>query len=134
MLRFRNAEARPIEATLTLPVPIHAALVRLSARIGERALVATAQRRAAARATYEDALDRGRTAVLHEEVLRGIHMISVGQVPPGQEVAGTGTWIMPFIDTSDLAYATVTLETDLKIVCAAGTVRLDAHTEITLVR
>jgi hypothetical protein len=35
---FRNAEARPTEATLTFPVPIHAALVGLSARIGERAL------------------------------------------------------------------------------------------------
>lgn len=30
---FRNAEARPIEATLTFPVPIHAALVGLSARL-----------------------------------------------------------------------------------------------------
>jgi hypothetical protein len=53
--------------------------------------VPTAQRRATARATYEDALDRGRTVVLHEEVLRGIHMILVGQVSPGQEVLATLT-------------------------------------------
>jgi hypothetical protein len=32
---FGNAEARPIEVTLTFPVPLHAALVGLSARIGE---------------------------------------------------------------------------------------------------
>jgi hypothetical protein len=130
---FRNAEARPIEATLTFPVPIHAALVGLSARIGERALAATAQRRAAARATYEDTLDRGRTAVLHEEVLWDVHMILVGQVLPGQEVAVTGTCIMPLADSDDLARTTVTLEADLEIACAAGTLRLHAPIETTVV-
>jgi hypothetical protein len=114
-------------------VPIHAALVGLSARIGERALAATAQRRATARAPYEDTLDRGRTAVLHEEVLRDVHMILVGQVLPGQETAVTGTCIMPLADSDDLARTTVTLEADLEIACAAGTLRLHAPIETTVV-
>jgi hypothetical protein len=31
-------------------------------------------------------LERGKTAVLHEEVLRGVHMLSVGHVAPGDEI------------------------------------------------
>ena len=90
---FRNAEATSIEATLTFSVPIHATLVRLTARVGDRELVAVALARDAARQTYEEAIDRGKTAVLHEEVLRGVHQLCVGHVPPGGEVAVRSTWI-----------------------------------------
>src|SRR6185437_10813452 len=65
---FRNAEAGSIEATITFPLPVHATLFALEARIGDRVLVARAARREAARRTYEDAIDRGKAAVLHEEV------------------------------------------------------------------
>jgi len=92
--RFRNAEPDPIEATITFPVPVAATVFRLTARIGARVLEGRVRRREAARGTYEDALDRGRAAVLHEEVLRGVHMLSVGQVPPGQEVDVTFAWAM----------------------------------------
>jgi hypothetical protein len=91
---FRNAESGSIEATLTFPVPVHATLFSLQARIGERVLVARAKRKDAARADYESAIDRGKTAVLHEEVLRGVHMLSVGHVPPGAEVAVEFSWAM----------------------------------------
>ncbi|HEY0790587.1 MAG TPA: VIT domain-containing protein, partial [Chthoniobacterales bacterium] len=83
---FRNGEPSSIEATITFPVPVHATLVRLTARIDGRDLVAIAMDRSAARDTYEDAIDRGKTTVLHEEVLRGVHQLSVGHVPPGAEV------------------------------------------------
>src|ERR1051325_843439 len=91
---FRNDESSSIEATLTFPVPVHATLFALQARIGERVLVARAKRKEAARADYEAAIDRGKTAVLHEEGLRGVHMLSVGQVPPGTEVAVEFRWAM----------------------------------------
>src|SRR5215472_13270143 len=91
---FRNNEPASIEATLTFPVPVHATLFALQARIGERVLDARAQRKDAARADYEQAIDRGKTAVLHEEVLRGVHMLSVGHVPPGREVAVEFRWAM----------------------------------------
>src|SRR5690349_9704576 len=74
---FRNDEPASIEATLTFPVPVHATLARLTARIGDRELVAAALARNAARDTYEDAIDRGKTTVLHEEVLRGVHQLCV---------------------------------------------------------
>jgi hypothetical protein len=63
---FRNAEEESIEATLTFPVPVHATLFDLRAKIGERSLVAKASRKDAARATYEDAIGRGKSAVLHK--------------------------------------------------------------------
>jgi hypothetical protein len=152
--RFRNAERRSIEATLTFPVPVHAALVGLSAQIGGRKLLAQAQRKAAAREIYESAIDRGKTAVLHEEALRGVHMISVGHVPPGQEVAVLGTWVMPLAATSgdtatllipttvgdvygrsplpdsdDLTHAPIVLEAELEVSCDNGHAEL-AHSRL----
>src|SRR6185437_8539869 len=72
--------ATSFEATITFPLPVHATLFALEARVGERVLSARAAGREAARRTYEDALDRGKAAVLHEEVLRGVHMLSIGQL------------------------------------------------------
>src|SRR5258707_4688421 len=58
---FRNIESRSIEATLTFPVPVHATLFWLQARIGERVLRARARSKSAARAEYEAAIDSGKT-------------------------------------------------------------------------
>ena len=69
---FRNAERESIEVTATMPVPVHAQLVAMSARIGGRMLRATAMARTEARAAYEQRLEAGRTAVLHEELIRGV--------------------------------------------------------------
>ncbi|MFC7477066.1 VIT domain-containing protein [Dankookia sp. GCM10030260] len=92
---FRNAESQSIEATLTFPVPVHATLFGLAARIDGRLLRGVAQRREAARTQYEAAVDRGRSAVLHEEVLRGVHMLSLAHVPPGAEVTVASDWAVP---------------------------------------
>ena len=96
---FRNDEAESIEATLTFPVPVHAVLTRLTTRIGERTLTAQARRKDAARARYEAAIDAGRTAVLHEQAMPGIHILSVGHVPPGNEVAVSSVWAQPLART-----------------------------------
>jgi hypothetical protein len=93
--RFVNAEASSIEATLTFPVPLHAALVGLTARIDGRTLTGHARRHTAARERYEAGISEGRSAVLHEEVLRGVHMVSVGQVRPGGEVTVSGLFVVP---------------------------------------
>lgn len=145
---FRNAEDRSIEATMTFPVPVHAALVGMTARIDGRTLVASTKRKKQARATYEQAMDDGKTAVLHEEALRGIHMISVGHVPPGKEVTVSGIWAMPLqassggtrlsipttvgdvygrsplADSDDLVHAAVRLEAEVVVSCDGGIARL----------
>jgi hypothetical protein len=90
---FRNGEDISIEATLTFPVPVHATLCRLVAAIGGRTLVASALPRDKARDRYEEAVDDGKTAVLHEELLRGIHMLSIAHIPPGSVVTVAHGWI-----------------------------------------
>lgn len=85
--RFRNAEQVPIEAIMTFPVGFDAVVTGLSATIDGRRMVGVAQEQSEARETYETALDEGRLSVLHEEALRGIHILSVGALPPGAEVS-----------------------------------------------
>lgn len=85
--QFSNAEETPIEAILTFPVGFDAAVTELAATIDGRRLLGVAKEAAEARETYEAALDEGRLSVLHEEALRGIHVLSVGALPPGAQVA-----------------------------------------------
>ena len=89
---YRNSEAKPIEALLTLPVPVQAAFFGLTAKVGDRHLTGIAQKREKARATYEDAVDEGKTAVLHEELLRGVHSLSVANLAAGAEAEVTIRW------------------------------------------
>ena len=89
---FRNDEDHPIEAILTFPSPIHATVFSLKVRTGDRELSALARPRTAAVAEYEAALDDGKTAVLHEELLKGIHKLSVANLGPGQEVGIEATY------------------------------------------
>lgn len=91
--RLRNIEAHNIEATLTFPIPVHAVLFDLQARIDGRLVRARAERRDRARRTYEDAIDRGKAAVLHEELLRGVHMVSA-HIAPGAEIEVRAAWCM----------------------------------------
>jgi hypothetical protein len=92
---FRNEESQDIEPTMTFPVPVDAVLCSLKARIDGRELVAVAAPKEEARETYEAAIDSGGSAVLHEELIKGVHMLSVGRVAPGAEVVVTSTFVAP---------------------------------------
>jgi len=134
--RFRNSEDSSIEATITFPLPVHATLFSLKARIGERTLWAHAEARVEARRTYEAAIESGKTAVLHEEVLRGVHMLTVGHVPPGAEIevvtlwavtatlAGNGATLRIPLTVGDI-YGRSGLPDSDELVHAAGTARAD---------
>ena len=141
---FRNDEDASIEATMTFPAPVHATLLKLSACIDGRTVVGSAKRHQKARETYEAGIDAGKTAILHEEKLRGVHMISVGHIAPGKEISVTGTWAMavaatgkgallripvtvgeiygrsPLSDADDLAHGGVLQEADLDVTCSSG--------------
>lgn len=84
--RFANVEDKPIEAILVMPVGFDAVVTGLRAVVDDRVLVAVAKPKVKARDDYEAALDEGKLAVLHEEVLRGVHALSVGNLAPGKEV------------------------------------------------
>lgn len=92
---FKNVEKRPIEATMTFPVPFDAAVYEIQANVDGRILKGKAQAAVEARETYEAAIDDGKRAVLHEELLRGLHMLSVGNVAPGVEIEVTASYVVP---------------------------------------
>lgn len=92
---FKNVEKRPIEATMTFPVPFDAAVYEIQAKVDGRILKGKAQAAVEARETYEAAIDDGKRAVLHEELLRGLHMLSVGNVAPGVEIEVTASYVVP---------------------------------------
>ena len=95
---FRNAEKQSIEATMTFPVPVDATLCALSARIDGRTLNAGRAGPQARRARpTRGAVDKGKAAVLHEELLKGIHMLSVAHVRSGREIVVTDTWTAPLV-------------------------------------
>ena len=95
--RFRNDEKRPIEAVLSFPVAFDAVVTSLECEVAGRRLKGQAQARKKARETYEAAIDDGKTAVLHEELLRGLHMVSVANVAPDAEIVVTATYVQPLV-------------------------------------
>ena len=149
---FRNDEDASIEATITFPVPVDATLTGLTARIGDRVLTGRAKARDEARDTYETAIDEGRSAVLHEEALRGIHVLSIAHVPPGAEIAvesrhvqalsfvgevarlripttvGQIYGVSPLLDSDDLVTGTVVHEAEIEVVCEDGKASLEGVT------
>ena len=151
---FRNVEAESIEVTATMPVPVHAQLAAMSVRIGGRVLRAAAMARTKARAAYEEGLEAGHTAALHEELIRGVHMISVGHVPPGEEVAVASTWVQPLshdgsayalkipttvgecygrsplADSDDLLIGDTVHRAELSVACPDGTAHLLSGTPL----
>ncbi|RYH07617.1 VIT domain-containing protein [Tropicimonas sp. IMCC6043] len=101
---FRNAEEVPIEVVLTMPVGFDAVVTGLSASIGERTFEAQAKAKTTAREVYENAIDDGRLAVLHEEALRGVHILSVGSLPAGEEVSVTLEAVAPLTNLDGVPF------------------------------
>jgi hypothetical protein len=93
--KFENKEAKPIEAILTFPVPYDAAVTRISTVIDGRKLVGRAQPKAKARETYEAAIDEGKAAILHEQLLKGLHMVSVANVKSGSHIEVVANFVAP---------------------------------------
>ena len=101
---FNNAENVPIEAILTMPVGFDAVMTGLRARIGDRELVARAKANEMARQDYETAIDEGKMAVLHEEALRGVHVLSIGSLAPGSEVEVVLETVAPMTNSAGLPF------------------------------
>jgi hypothetical protein len=109
--QFLNAEEAPIEAVMTFPVGFDSVLCGLTATIDGRRLVAVAQEQVAARETYEAGLDEGRLSILHEELLRGIHMLSVGAIPPGAEVEVELEQVVPLSNAGGVPFLRLPMTT-----------------------
>ncbi|MCE5972612.1 VWA domain-containing protein [Sinirhodobacter sp. WL0062] len=92
---FQNDEDMPIEAIMTFPVGFEATVTNLELHVDKRVITAVAKSRSAARETYEEAIDRGKLAVLHEELLRGLHAVSIANLAPGAMVKLIATMVLP---------------------------------------
>jgi hypothetical protein len=93
--RFQNDTTGPIEAVMTFPVPFNAVVTRLEAEVDGRKLIGVASAKAKARETFETAIDNGKSAVLHEELLPGIHMVSVANVRSKTFIDVTAHFVAP---------------------------------------
>jgi hypothetical protein len=94
---FSNQEDVPIEAILTMPVGFNAVVTGLFATIDGRKLRAVAKLKKAARDNYEAAIDQGKMAILHEEALRGIHVLSIGHLASGKVVEVQLRMVVPLV-------------------------------------
>ena len=97
---FKNDEGVSIEAILTMPVAFDAVVTGLEAMIDGRKLLAVSKAKKEARETYEGAIDAGKMTILHEEALRGVHVLSVGQLGAGKEVSVIIETVAPLMQLS----------------------------------
>jgi Ca-activated chloride channel homolog len=83
---FKNAAAKPIEAVYVFPASTRAAVHGMRMRIGARVIEARIDRKAKARADYEEAKSDGKRAALLEEQRSNVFTMNVANVMPGDRI------------------------------------------------
>lgn len=83
--RYANPTSGPIEAIYTFPLPWGAVLLSMELEIGERRLSGVVVEKKAAQSRYEDAIDKGDTAVLLERASDGLYTVNVANLLPGEK-------------------------------------------------
>jgi Ca-activated chloride channel family protein len=83
--RYRNATATNIEAVYTFPVPSGATLLDLEVRLGDKLLIGVVVEKRTAEAQYEEAIDKGDTAIMLERVADGLYTLNLGNLMAGEE-------------------------------------------------
>jgi Ca-activated chloride channel family protein len=107
---FTNPFDEKIEAVYVFPLPQGAAVDDMTMRVGERTIKGQVMRRAEARATYEQAKERGQVASLLDQERPNVFTQSVANIMPGEDVtvtisyvellkyeAGTYEWTFPMV-------------------------------------
>jgi Ca-activated chloride channel family protein len=92
---YRNAEAVNIEATYSFPLPFEATLLHLAVRLNDKSLLGRVAERQQAEREYEEAVDAGNTAVMLEEVERGLYTMNVGNLMAGELAEVTMRFALP---------------------------------------
>lgn len=106
---FSNTYERTIEAIFTFPVPFEGVLTAFSADIDGRQLSAAAKAKNEAREDYEEAISQGKMAILHEEPLRGLHMLSIGQLASGKTARIDTEMVIPLSTTGSTPFLKIPL-------------------------
>ena len=84
--QFHNANASPVEALYTFPLPDDAAVDDMTMTIGHRVVRGEIKRREEARQIYEAAKSAGQTASLLDQERPNIFTQTVANIMPGQDV------------------------------------------------
>ncbi len=98
---FGNHNQKPINAVYLFPLPHQAAIHDLSIRMGSRVIRAVIQRKAQARATYENAARQGKVAALLEQERPNLFQQSVANLMPGTELTVRTVLDMPVAFVGD---------------------------------
>ncbi|HEY0708359.1 MAG TPA: VIT domain-containing protein [Polyangia bacterium] len=84
---FENTGQKPIEAVYVFPASTRASVHGMRMTIGSRTIEARIDRRAAARAAYQEARDQGKRASLLEQERPNVFTMNVANVMPGDRIA-----------------------------------------------
>jgi len=82
--RYRNPHDTNVEAVYTFPLPVEAVLLDLEITLGERRLVATVVEKTQAERDYEQAIDKGDTALMLERAGDGLCTLNLGNLMAGE--------------------------------------------------
>ena len=83
--RYRNPSATNIEAVYTFPLPSGAVLLDFDVTLGDKLLTGVVVERKAAEKQYEDAIDKGDTAIMLERAGDGLCTVNLGNLMAGEE-------------------------------------------------
>lgn len=100
--KFKNECDKAIEATLTFPIPVNAVICDIDYECDGRKLHALSQKKQEASAKYEQAVVDGKSAVLYEELIRGIHMLSIGNIGADKEISISITYYIPISENGNV--------------------------------
>lgn len=83
---YRNPYRSPLDVVHTIPLPAEGAVTAFELRAGDRCVRGTCKRREEARAEFESAKLRGKSAAILETERDDLHTISLANVPRGKTV------------------------------------------------
>ncbi len=79
---YANPHKHPMDVTHTIPLPANSAVIAFSITAGERHVKGVCKKIAEARADFDSAKARGKTAAIVESVRDDVHAIRLTNVPP----------------------------------------------------
>jgi Ca-activated chloride channel family protein len=83
--RYRNLDARPIEAVYTFPLPTRASVIGFAMSVNGRQLTGEVHEREDAFRRYDDAVSAGHGGALLEQERPNVFTANVGNLLPGEE-------------------------------------------------
>jgi hypothetical protein len=104
--RYRNQEAKPVEAVYVFPLEDGAAVCGFEALIDDVHVVGEVQEREKAFETYDEALAQGHGAYLLDQEKPDVFTASIGNIPPGKEVLVKVTYVAELtLEGDDIRFA-----------------------------